>query len=246
MIVVDAGEPRNAPAAHMHGYLSREGFPPSELTAAGCEEVRRYGGEILAGRVSAVTRTDGDRFRVELDSGHQIVARRVLAATGLVDVLPEIDGLAEGWGRDVIHCPFCHGFEFRDQRMVQIVTHPLGLHTASLFRQLTSRLTVVLHGRVDVKDAEVDALRAGGVDVRFGMVRQIVRGTDGHVEAVELADHERIDADAVVVGPRSGYALSRSSRSASKRWHTRAGSATAWRPTRPAQRSYWASTQPAT
>jgi thioredoxin reductase len=202
VIVVDAGEPRNAPAAHIHGYLSREGFPPSELTAAGCEEVRRYGGEILAGRVSAVTRTDGDRFRVELDSGHHIVARRVLAATGLVDVLPEIDGLAEGWGRDVIHCPFCHGFEFRDRHMVQIVTHSMGLHTTVLFRQLTSRLTVVLHGQADVKDAEVAALRAGGVDVRFGTVRQIVRGTDGHVEAVELADHERIDTDAVVVGPR--------------------------------------------
>ena len=202
VIVVDAGEPRNAPAAHIHGYLSREGFPPSELAATGREEVRSYGGEILAGHVSVVTRTNGDRFRVELDSGHHIVARRVLVATGLVDVLPEIDGLAEGWGRDVIHCPFCHGFEFRDQRMVQIVTHSMGLHTTVLFRQLTSRLTVVLHGRIDVKDVELDALRAAGVDVRFETVRQIVRGPDGHVEAVELVDHERIDTDAVVVGPR--------------------------------------------
>ena len=128
----------------MHGYLSRDGFRPSELTAAGREEVRSYGGEVLAGRVSAVTRIDGDRFRVELVGGHCIVARRVLAATGLVDVLPDIDGLAERWGQDVIHCPFCHGFEFRDRRIVQIVTHSMGLHTAGLFRQLTSRLTVVL------------------------------------------------------------------------------------------------------
>ena len=168
VIVVDAGEPRHAPAPHMHGYLGHEGLPPSELTAVGREEVRSYGGEVLAGRVSRVTRTDDGRFRVELVGGHSIVARRVLAATGLVDELPDIDGLAEHWGRDVIHCPFCHGFEVRDRRIVQIVTHPMGLHTAGLFRQLSAQLTVVLHDPVDVDDSELDALRAGGVDIRSG------------------------------------------------------------------------------
>ena len=128
VIVVDAGEPRNAPAAHMHSYLGHEGLPPSELTAIGREEVRSYGGEVVAGRVVDVTRTDDDRFRVELAGGHTVFARRVLAATGLVDELPDIDGLAEHWGGDVIHCPFCHGFEVRDRRIVQIVTHPMGLH----------------------------------------------------------------------------------------------------------------------
>src|SRR5688572_17545766 len=145
VIVVDAGEPRNAPAAHMHGYLSRDGLPPSELTAIGREEVRSYGGEVLAGRASRVTRTDDGRFRLELVGGHSIVARRVLAATGLVDELPDVDGVAEHWGGDVIHCPFCHGYEVRDRRIVQIVTHPMGLHPTALLRQLSARLTVVVH-----------------------------------------------------------------------------------------------------
>jgi thioredoxin reductase len=202
VIVVDAGEPRNAPAAHMHGYLSREGFPPSELIAAGRQEVRSYGGEVLSGRVSAVIRTDDDRFRVELVGGHVIVARRVLATTGLVDELPVIDGLAEGWGRDVIHCPFCDGFEFRDQRIVQIVTDSLGLRTVGLWRQLTSRLTVVLDDQVDAPDAEIATFRSGGVDVRVGTVHRIARGPDGRVDAVELASRDRIGTEAVVVGPR--------------------------------------------
>lgn len=202
VIVVDAGEPRNAPAAHLHGYLGREGTPPSALTATGREEVRSYGGEVLAGRASRVTRTDDDGFRVELLGGHTVVARRVLAATGLVDDLPDIDGLAEHWGGDVIHCPFCHGFEVRDRRIVQIVTHPMGLHPAGLFRQLSAQLTVVLHGSVEVDDAELHALRAGGVHTVLGRVSRIVTGADGHVTAVELADRERLDADAVVVGPR--------------------------------------------
>ena len=202
MIVVDAGEPRNAPAAHMHSYLGHEGLPPSELTAIGREEVRSYGGEVVAGRAVDVTRTDDDRFRVELVGGHTVVARRVLAATGLVDELPDIDGLAEHWGGDVIHCPFCHGFEVRDRRIVQIVTHPMGLHPAGLFRQLSARLTLVLHDGVDADDPELEALRAAGVDVVDGRVRRIVTGDDGHVAAVELADGDRIDADAVVVGAR--------------------------------------------
>ena len=202
VLVVDAGEPRNAPAAHVHGYLGHEGLPPSELTAVGRAEVRSYGVEVLAGRAVDVTRTDDGRFRVELVGGHTIVARRVLAATGLVDELPDIEGLAERWGGDVIHCPFCHGYEVRDRRIVQIVSHPLGLHAAALFRHLSARFTVVLHDGVDAADPELDVLRAGGVRIVDGPVRRIVAGDDGHATAVELADGDRIDADAVVTGAR--------------------------------------------
>ena len=202
VIVVDAGEPRNAPAAHLHGYLTREGLPPSELTAAGRAEVRSYGGEVLAGLVSRVSRTEAGGFRVELAGGHSVIARRVVAATGLVDELPDIDGLAEHWGRDVIHCPFCHGYEFRDQRIAAIVTHPTGLHTAGLFRQLSAQLTVVLHDPAGVDDAELDALRASGVKIVQGPVSRIVTGADGHVTAVELAGQGSVGADAVAVGPR--------------------------------------------
>ena len=202
VIVIDAGDPRNAPAAHMHSYLGHEGLPPSELTTIGREEVRSYGGEVIAGRAVDVSRTDDHRFRVELVGGHTVIARRVLAATGLVDELPDIDGLANHWGGDVIHCPFCHGFEVRDQRIVQIVTHPRGLHPAGLFRQLSARFTLVLHGGVDADYPELDTMRVAGVNIVDGRVRSIVTGDDGHVAAVELADGTRIDAEAVVIGPR--------------------------------------------
>ena len=202
VIVVDAGEPRNAPAAHIHSYLGHEGLPPSQLTAIGRDEVRSYGGEVIAGRAVDVTRTEGDRFRVALAGGHAVIARRVLAATGLVDELPDIDGLADHWGGDVIHCPFCHGFEVRDQRIVQIVTDPRGVHPAGLFRQLTARFTLVLHRGVDPDNPELELLRASGVNIVDGPVGRIVDGDDGHVAAVELADGGRIDADAVAIRPR--------------------------------------------
>jgi thioredoxin reductase len=202
VIVVDSAEPRNRVAAHMHSYLSREGLPPAELIAAGREEVRSYGGEVLAGLVTDVSRTEAGGFRVGLAGGNAVSARRVLAATGLADELPDIDGLAGHWGREVIHCPFCHGYEFRDQRIVQIVTHQAGLHTAGLFRQLTAQLTVVLHDRTDVDDAELDALRAAGVKIEQGTVSRVLSGPDGRLTGVELAGHGPVEADAVVVGPR--------------------------------------------
>jgi thioredoxin reductase len=202
VIVVDDGTPRNAPAAHMHGYLGREGVPPGELTTVGRDEVRGYGGEVLTGRAHAVHRTDDGSFRVEVAGGHALVARRVLAATGLADELPAIDGVAEHWGRDVIYCPFCHGFEVRDQRVTQVVTHPMALHPTPLFRHLAARFTIVVHDASGVDEGVLDALAAAGTEVVRAGVRLVVTGEDGRVAGVELVDGRTLDADAVVVTPR--------------------------------------------
>jgi thioredoxin reductase/SAM-dependent methyltransferase len=201
VIVVDAGEPRNAPAAQMHGYLGHEAAAPSTLTAIGAEEVRSYGGEVVSGKAIHVRRTDDGRFDVALTGGHSIIARCVLAATGLVDVLPDIEGLAEQWGRGVIHCPFCHGFEVRDQNVVQILTHPLGLHPATLFAHLTRQLTIVLHEPVHRDDPTLAALRSAGTEIVDARVRKVLNA-DGRVHAVELEDGRLLDAHAVIVTTR--------------------------------------------
>jgi thioredoxin reductase/SAM-dependent methyltransferase len=202
VIVIDSGEPRNAPAAHMHSFLGRDGTSPSELTDAGREEVRGYGGEVLTGRATDVRRLDDGRFEVELESGHSVIARRVLAATGLVDELPDVEGIAEQWGRGVIHCPFCHGYEVRDQRVVLLATHARGLHPAALFRQLTQRLTVVVHDDAGVDDADVTVLRASGVGVVEGSARRVVEDAVGRVAGLELVDGTVITADVIAIGPR--------------------------------------------
>lgn len=114
VLVVDGGEPRNKPAAHMHNYLSRDGLSPLELLKHGRAEVEGYGGEIVNDDVRGVSR-DGDGFTVEL-SGRTVRAQRLLFATGMVDEVPE--NLRARWGRDVFGCPYCHGYEVRDQKLV--------------------------------------------------------------------------------------------------------------------------------
>ena len=151
VVVIDSGEPRNAPAAHMHSYLGHEGRPPADFLRIAREEVRSYGVEVLRGCVTDVTR-DETGLRAALTGGHVVRARRVVAATGQVDELPDVPGLADHWGGAVIHCPFCHGYEARDQRISSLVTSPMGLHPLPLLRTLTADLTVVVHDGVPADD----------------------------------------------------------------------------------------------
>lgn len=198
VLVIDDDTPRNAPAEHLHGYLGREGAPPAQLRAIGREEVRGYGGEVLPGRVLSVERGDAG-FQLELSGGHRVIARRVLAATGIVDEMPDIDGLAERWGKTVIHCPFCHGYEVRDRRVVQIVTTPMGIHPARLMRHLTDDLTIVIHDTTGVDADTIDALSSCGVPVITAHVERVIEDAAAPL-AVQLSDGRSLPADAVMLG----------------------------------------------
>src|SRR6478609_6568852 len=117
VLVIDAGEPRNAPADHAHNYLGREGVNPLELLEIGRAEVAAYGVEVLDDRVVGLSGEAGS-FLVTTVGGRRVTARRVLVTGGGTDELPDVPGLAERWGKDVLHCPYCHGWEVRDQRLV--------------------------------------------------------------------------------------------------------------------------------
>src|SRR4051794_5497270 len=199
VLVADAGEPRNAPAGHVHNYLAREGTPPAELVAAGRDEVTRYGGEIVAGHVTAAARDD-DGFRVTLDGGRAVRARRLLVATGLADELPGVPGVAERWGRDVLHCPYCHGWEVRDRRIGVLATGPVAVHQAELWRQWSPRVTFLAHtAPPGAEDAE--RLAALAIPVEVGPVAAL-EVEDDTLTGVRLESGELVELDAVVVAPR--------------------------------------------
>jgi thioredoxin reductase len=199
VLVVDSGEPRNAPASHVHNFLSRDGMPPAQLCAAGREEVTRYGGKVVTGRVTALNR-DGDHFRVQL-GGRVVTARRLLIATGLRDELPDVPGLAARWGIDVLHCPYCHGWEVRDQRIGILATGPGAAHQALLFRQLSPHVTVLRHTAPELAHEQREQLTALGIAVMEGTVTRVEAGDSG-LTGVKLADGTRVPLDALIVAPR--------------------------------------------
>jgi len=200
VLVIDAGDPRNAPAAHVHSFLTRDGTPPAEIYAAGRSEVTRYGGRVETGRVTALRR-DGERFEVRIGNDRTVTARRLLVATGLRDELPDVPGLAARWGIDVLHCPYCHGWEVRDKRIGVLATGPTAIHQALLFRQLSPHVTLLQHSGPAPDGEQREQLDARGIAITEGEVEEIESDASG-LTGVRLANGRRVPLDAVVVAPR--------------------------------------------
>ncbi|GAA1083619.1 NAD(P)/FAD-dependent oxidoreductase [Tsukamurella strandjordii] len=200
VVVLDAGSPRNAPAAHMHGYLGHDGLNPAELLRIGRDEAQAYGVRILSGAATGVRR-DGDL--IEVTAGDEMLrARTLLVATGLRDELPSIDGVAERFGRDAIHCPFCHGYEVRDRPLAVLGgdNAAMSVHQALLIPQWSRDLIFFTNG-LDIDTADREKIEARGVRIVDGKVDGL-DVADDRLRAVRLADGTEIAREAVFVGPR--------------------------------------------
>ena len=193
--VVDAGTPRNAPAAHMYGFLSRDGMPPADLLATARAEVRSYGVELVDERVVEATRG----FTLRLAEGRTLTARRLLLATGAVDELPDIPGARERWGRDFLHCPYCHGWEVRDQPIGVLGTDAGSVDHAHLLRQWSDDVIFFAH-TYPVTAGDSAALTARGIQVVEGHVAEL-SVLDDRLDAVQLADGRAIPRAAVFIRP---------------------------------------------
>ncbi|MFI8189469.1 NAD(P)/FAD-dependent oxidoreductase [Streptomyces sp. NPDC085946] len=198
-LVVDAGEPRNAPSGHMQGYLSRDGMPPAEFLAVGREEIARYGVELVRDRVVDVT----GGFAVTLAGGRTVRARRLVVATGLRDELPAVPGVAERFGRDVLHCPFCHGWEVRDEPFGVLAASAASVHQALMVSQWSKDVRFFLHevAEEELTDQDLRRLAAAGVEVVPGRVAGLVV-EDDRLTGVRLADGTVHARSVVYVAPR--------------------------------------------
>jgi thioredoxin reductase len=196
--VIDSGEPRNAPAHAVHNFLTRDGTSPAELRRLGREEAEAFGVALVDAGADGVQRTD-DGFAVTLSTGAVLTGRRLLVTTGLVDELPEVEGLRERWGRDALHCPYCHGWEVRDRVIGVLASGPRAFHQALLFRQWSPNISLLLNGQ-DLPGAEqLELLAARGIEIVEGRVERLVVEDDALV-GVALAGGGVRPLEALVVG----------------------------------------------
>jgi thioredoxin reductase len=195
VVVVDAGTPRNAPATHMQGFISRDGTPPTDLLREARAEVRRYDVDLIDDRVTG----GAAGLTLRLASGRRLTSRHVLLAGGATDVLPDIPGVRERWGRDFLHCPYCHGWEVRDQRLGVLATGPGSVEHAHLLRQWSAHVMLFTH-TTETSPEERAVLRSRGVAIADGEVQRLDVEAD-HLHAVILADGRSVPCDALFIRP---------------------------------------------
>ncbi|MGY2007752.1 NAD(P)/FAD-dependent oxidoreductase [Nocardia gipuzkoensis] len=201
--VVGGGAPRNAPAEHMHGFLSRDGMSPAELLAHGAAEAAGYGAELIDDVVIDAEPTGESDYTLRLGGGATLRARRVLVATGLRDELPRLPGVRERWGRDVLHCPYCHGYEVRDQPIgvlggLEPGARARAVHLALLLPQWSDDV-IFFPNTMPLSDGDRAHLHARGVRVLDGEVAGFA--VDDRLRGVELADGRAVPRTAMFVAP---------------------------------------------
>lgn len=197
-LVLDNGEPRNGATTAVHAFIGAEGLSPRALIARGRDEVRAAGGVVNPGRVLDA-RADADGFTVAWDGGPAVRAGHLVVATGAADQLPDIPGIRERWGRDVLHCAYCHGAEIADQPIAVLGTGPVSVSHALTFRRLASSTTLVLDGRWQPTPDEATQLQALDVRVVRGPIESLIV-VDDRLRGV-VAQGARLSVDALVVRP---------------------------------------------
>ncbi|CAN7555161.1 NAD(P)/FAD-dependent oxidoreductase [Polaromonas sp. LjRoot131] len=199
VLVIDAGLPRNRFASESHGVLGHDGKPGSQVLAEARQQLQAYPTvQIFNGRVSRVDSGEAG-FVVEAEDGMRwFTARRLLLATGVADVLPEIPGLQERWGKTVVHCPYCHGYEIGGGAIGVLGTGPMSVHQAVLFADW-GEVTLFTQGVVAVSAEEQALLAARKVRVEPSPIAEL-QGTAPALDGVLLRDGRRVAIKALLVG----------------------------------------------
>ncbi|WP_404285305.1 NAD(P)/FAD-dependent oxidoreductase [Glutamicibacter arilaitensis] len=198
VLVVDEGNPRNAVSAHAHNVLGHEGISPHKLLELGRAEATDYGVEFASARIESLSGSLEEGFIISTQAS-QWQAERILLATGLSDALPEIPGLQKAWGTSALHCPYCHGWEVRDQQIAILGVSEMSTHQALLFRQLSDTITYVNHAPKSLTAENRALLAAVGIEVVDAQVTDIAVSDDGQVQSLALNNGSTLGAQAVVV-----------------------------------------------
>ncbi len=194
VLVIDSGAPCNAPTPRSHNFLTQDGAVPSVIAGIGRNQVAAYDTIVFLEDLAVRGMKENDGFRVFTSSGEAFYADSLIFATGIKDQLPEIPGLAACWGKTVIHCPYCHGFEHRNRNTVLLADGEAALHLVPLVSNLTSRLTLVTNGRSELTEDQKEMMLAKGIGIIEKEVSYLEQ-TNGQLRRIVFADGHRLEAE---------------------------------------------------
>lgn len=204
VLVVDSGRPRNGVSHAAHSFLTQDGTPPLEIRRIGREQLGRYDVAVRDGEVASVDGQEG-AFTVTFMDGSRASTRTVVLATGVTDELPAVDGLAAIWGSSAFHCPYCDGWEIRDQPVAFLAEGDLAAmvagHMGPLLRNLTADLVFLTNGSSSLDDAGRATLGQLGISRIETPITRLV-SQKGQLERVEFADGTSLARKALFIAPQ--------------------------------------------
>lgn len=202
--VLDSGQPRNRFAAHSHGFFGQDGQTPRQMIAQAHADLARYPNvTFMNTRATAAGQEDGG-FSVTAEAGETLRAKKLLLAYGVVDILPDIPGLKERWGLTALHCPYCHGYEVKGERLGVLSVGPFSTHQALLISDW-GPVTYFLNGQPQPDELTLAKLAERGVKIESGAVAAL-EGESPALSGVRLSDGRLIALDALFLGSRIRFA----------------------------------------
>lgn len=199
VVIFDRGPTRNAPARSANGVFTRDGMPVSELLTVARKQLSPYDIAVQKKEITDIKK-DNDGFEILSSSGPEATSRKVILCTGVVDQLPDIPGLKELWGKSVVHCPYCHGWEVRGKPIAALVNSHTIKPFASLLNGWSDDLFLLTNGPIDIYDDVQEKLQAHGIQVIEDHIEKL-RGSDGGLEKIVFESGEELQRDALFINP---------------------------------------------
>lgn len=196
VLIIDSGKPCNLQTPHSHNFITQDGEPPRQIAKKAKEQVLKYDSVRYSTALVTHAKKVGNHFEIETDNGETFQAKKLILATGIKDILPEIEGFSDCWGISVIHCPYCHGYEFRKQKTAILANGERAFHLTSLVCNLSNEVTILTQGAADFNEEQMSKLKTHDVKVIETMVSKIEH-ENGYVKHLIFHDGYIVDFTAV-------------------------------------------------
>ena len=195
-LVIDSGKPCNIQTPHSHNFLTQDGSSPSEISVLAKNQVGAYDTvEFYNGKAISARKTDFG-FEVITENGEQFTSKKLIVATGIVDEIPDIKGFKESWGVSLVHCPYCHGYEYRGKKTGIIANGDKAVHIASLVKNLTNDVTILTRGKAQFTDEQLEKLKNNHIKIIESNITEL-KHTNGYVNSLMFEDGKEIEFEAV-------------------------------------------------
>ncbi|WP_109435953.1 NAD(P)/FAD-dependent oxidoreductase [Aquimarina sp. AU119] len=201
VLIIDSGKPCNRQTPHSHNFITQDGKKPSEIASIAKKQVLQYNTVSFFADLATTAKKTNNSFEIETQSGALFLSKKIIFATGLRDIMPNIEGFAACWGISVIHCPYCHGYEVRNQKTGILANGDMAFHYAQLISNWTKELTLFTNGKSTLTNEQTEKIKKNNIEIIEKEVDAIVH-ENGKLQHITFDDQSKTVVEAIYSGPQ--------------------------------------------